>query len=293
MKAKTLQVAWHTGSVSEKNDPILSLDFHPTMDPPLLATAGSDSEVKVRGGRRAAVPHENGAQTLLSRAAVAHEANGGRRLRRRVPLLTHVPLRDGERGAVVAQWHLPGVGWRWCAAAPSPCPCVLSPLLPLPSSALFSLLSIRLTLRVPPALRLTDQAIVVVKPAADKTWDTVAAERDTTRAFLRGHHSDVYDVAWAPDSSHLVSGSVDRTVFVWDVTTMKDVQRLQDHSSFVQGVAWDPLDKFIATQGCDRTARVYARTQRKTGQPFKAVPVVSDSPVRPLRCVCWGKERAG
>lgn len=41
MKAGTLQIVWHG------RDPVYSLDFHPSG---LLATAGGDKEIKVRGG---------------------------------------------------------------------------------------------------------------------------------------------------------------------------------------------------------------------------------------------------
>lgn len=44
MRAKTMQITWHAKQ-GQKNDPILSVDFHPTF--PLLATAGADNEVKV------------------------------------------------------------------------------------------------------------------------------------------------------------------------------------------------------------------------------------------------------
>jgi hypothetical protein len=43
-KAKTLQITWHAKAGS-KNDPLLSIDFHPTL--PLFATAGGDNEIKV------------------------------------------------------------------------------------------------------------------------------------------------------------------------------------------------------------------------------------------------------
>lgn len=46
MKVRVLEVAWHA-RVGAKNDPIFSLDFHPSYQG-LLATAGSDEEVKVR-----------------------------------------------------------------------------------------------------------------------------------------------------------------------------------------------------------------------------------------------------
>lgn len=35
--------------------------------------------------------------------------------------------------------------------------------------------------------------------------------------LLRGHLEDVYDLCWSPDSSFLISGSVDNSAIVWDV----------------------------------------------------------------------------
>lgn len=35
--------------------------------------------------------------------------------------------------------------------------------------------------------------------------------------ILRGHMEDVYDICWSPDSSQILSGSVDNTAILWDV----------------------------------------------------------------------------
>lgn len=96
---------------------------------------------------------------------------------------------------------------------------------------------------VRPLLHPADRTIVVCHPHPGQSWADAGCERDISRSFLRGHHSDVYDLCWSPDSTHLVSGSVDNTSIVWDVTVCKAVQTLKDHSNFVQGVAWDPRDK--------------------------------------------------
>ena len=40
---------------------------------------------------------------------------------------------------------------------------------------------------------------------------------------LRGHSSWVRSVAYSPDGKHIVSGSWDRTVKIWDSTTGKEV----------------------------------------------------------------------
>lgn len=63
---------------------------------------------------------------------------------------------------------------------------------------------------------------------------------------------DVYDLAWSPDSTQLISGSVDNTAIVWDVLKGKSLAILSDHKSFVQGVAWDPKNQYLATLSTDR-----------------------------------------
>eukprot|EP00051_Salpingoeca_urceolata_P030626 m.492877 g.492877 ORF g.492877 m.492877 type:complete len:645 (-) comp34501_c0_seq1:50-1984(-) len=77
------------------------------------------------------------------------------------------------------------------------------------------------------------------------------------QAALRGHASDIMDLAWSPDSKFLLSGSVDHSAIVFDVATGKQVQQLKDHRNFVQGVAWSPLGDQVITQSSDRSARVY------------------------------------
>lgn len=69
---------------------------------------------------------------------------------------------------------------------------------------------------------------------------------------LRGHLQDVYDLSWSPDSSGLVSGSIDNTAIIWDVPKAKTQAILNDHNGFVQGVAWDPKNSIITTLSSDR-----------------------------------------
>jgi protein HIRA/HIR1 len=74
---------------------------------------------------------------------------------------------------------------------------------------------------------------------------------------LRGHVSDVIDIAWAPDDSMLASCSLDNLVIVWDPTTGQRVHTLKGHTSFVKGVAWDPIGKFLASQSDDKSCIVW------------------------------------
>ncbi|KAJ8389732.1 hypothetical protein AAFF_G00114380 [Aldrovandia affinis] len=80
---------------------------------------------------------------------------------------------------------------------------------------------------------------------------------------LRGHIEDVYDISWTSDGNFLVSGSVDNTAIMWDVTKGQKMCIFNDHKSYVQGVSWDPLGQYITTLSCDRVMRVYSAQTRK------------------------------
>ncbi|KAG8276572.1 Chromatin assembly factor 1 subunit B [Homalodisca vitripennis] len=72
---------------------------------------------------------------------------------------------------------------------------------------------------------------------------------------LRGHLQDVYDLSWSPDSKNLISGSVDNSAILWEVSSGKNLGILGDHKGFVQGVAWDPCGQYVATMSSDSITR--------------------------------------
>lgn len=55
-----------------------------------------------------------------------------------------------------------------------------------------------------------------------------------TPTLLRGHAGDVQDIAWAPDSSALMSGSIENICIMWDVEAASRKCRLEDHRNYVQ-----------------------------------------------------------
>ena len=46
---------------------------------------------------------------------------------------------------------------------------------------------------------------------------------DEQECTLTGHSREVTSVAYSPDGKHIVSGSYDRTVKVWDAATGEEV----------------------------------------------------------------------
>jgi chromatin assembly factor 1 subunit B len=116
---------------------------------------------------------------------------------------------------------------------------------------------------------------------------------------LSGHPQDVYDISWSPTSEFLLSGSLDHTAIVWDLSgaqrmliflcllvdslfissffvalPAKQSQWLNQHTHYVQGVAWDPFDEMIATQSCDRTVKIYKRPVTAYATAAAPIPTI-------------------
>ena len=97
--------------------------------------------------------------------------------------------------------------------------------------------------------------------------------------YIRGHVEDIYDACWSSSSSLLVTGSVDNTAIIWDVSkgiihtyiiyahnsstsfyicitgfsmVGQALCKLADSKQYVQGVAWDPIGHYLATLSNDR-----------------------------------------
>jgi WD40 repeat protein len=64
-------------------------------------------------------------------------------------------------------------------------------------------------------------------------------------------------VDWSPESNRVVSGSVDKTVQVWDAMTGEHVALYHGHTDVVNTVAWSPDGRYIASGGADGTVRLW------------------------------------
>lgn len=86
--------------------------------------------------------------------------------------------------------------------------------------------------------------------------------------ILRGHLSDIYDIAWSPDSKYLISGSVDNRALIWSLEKGKVIDKSIDHNHFVQGVSWDPKNKYVTTQSVDKSAKILCNANIKNEIKF-------------------------
>ncbi|KAL0955353.1 hypothetical protein HGRIS_001602 [Hohenbuehelia grisea] len=75
---------------------------------------------------------------------------------------------------------------------------------------------------------------------------------------LEGHTDRVTSVAFSPDGRHIVSGSWDETIRVWDASTgHAAMPPLEGHTSPVNSVAFSPDGSHIASGSADKAIRVW------------------------------------
>ncbi|KAG8693594.1 hypothetical protein FRC09_010409 [Ceratobasidium sp. 395] len=88
---------------------------------------------------------------------------------------------------------------------------------------------------------------------------------------LQGHTDWVNSVIHSPGGAHIVSGSCDNTVRIWDARTGQSIgQPLQGHTGWVNSVAYSPGGAHIMSSSSDKTIRIWdARTGQSIGQPLQ------------------------
>src|SRR5947207_1996005 len=81
---------------------------------------------------------------------------------------------------------------------------------------------------------------------------TTAACACGMRAFP-GHDHFVWSVALSRDGKHALSGSLDRTVRLWDVETGSMLKKLEGHHDTVLSVAFSPTGRHAVSGSSDKT----------------------------------------
>lgn len=83
--------------------------------------------------------------------------------------------------------------------------------------------------------------------------------------IIRSHNACVKTVAWSPDSRFIVSGSDDKTVKVYNVSSevrkkaasKKFTQGFFGHTNWVTTARFGPTGRMIASGGTDRTVNLW------------------------------------
>jgi WD40 repeat protein len=70
---------------------------------------------------------------------------------------------------------------------------------------------------------------------------------------LEGHTDRVRSVAYSPDGQHIISGSDDKTIRIWNAETGSAVGKpLEGHTHWVRSVAYSPDGRHIISGSSDR-----------------------------------------
>ncbi|MCE2697854.1 MAG: WD40 repeat domain-containing protein, partial [Anabaena sp. 49633_E8] len=86
---------------------------------------------------------------------------------------------------------------------------------------------------------------------------------------LKGHESPVSSVGFSPDGKKLASGSGDKTIKIWDVTTGKVLNTLKGHEGYVLSVGFSPDGKQLASGSGDKTIKIWDVTTGKVLNTLK------------------------
>ena len=74
---------------------------------------------------------------------------------------------------------------------------------------------------------------------------------------LKGHTSSVSAIAVTPNGKHLVSGSLDDSVIVWNLETGEQIFTFIGHSEWVNAIAISPDGKRVISGSSDKTIKVW------------------------------------
>ena len=75
--------------------------------------------------------------------------------------------------------------------------------------------------------------------------------------LLLGHTGGTISVAWSPDGKQLASGSIDKTIKIWDRKTGQELLTLKGHYGSVLSVAVSPDGKRIFSGSERKRIRIW------------------------------------
>ncbi|KZP12348.1 WD40 repeat-like protein [Athelia psychrophila] len=107
---------------------------------------------------------------------------------------------------------------------------------------------------------------------------------------LKGHRGLISSVAFSPDGTKIVSGSDDRSIWVWDVVSGEHLATLEGHLGGIASVALSPDSSHIVSGGADSTIRLWSIGHREDlKQIRRTVPLCLLSPFTITRMITGNK----
>jgi WD40 repeat protein len=84
------------------------------------------------------------------------------------------------------------------------------------------------------------RTLLVAGLLAVSSADRAVADNKVAIYPQLGHHFTVTALAFSPDGKTLASGSVDRTIKLWDVTSGREIRTLDNNGAAVFSVVYSP-----------------------------------------------------
>jgi WD40 repeat protein len=94
---------------------------------------------------------------------------------------------------------------------------------------------------------------------------------------IQGRGGPVYGVSLAPDGRKAASGGADNGIYLWDITTGKEIRRLDGHAGRVWTVAFAPDGRRLASGGFDNNIRLWDLV---SGREIRRSPMMHQDYVR-------------
>jgi U3 small nucleolar RNA-associated protein 13 len=79
----------------------------------------------------------------------------------------------------------------------------------------------------------------------------------SSKRTVHAHEKDINAVKFAPNEKLLATSSQDRSIKIWDASSLSCVMQLAGHKRGVWDIAFNPVEKLIASASGDNTIKVW------------------------------------